>query len=235
MPIIHPSNQKPHPAVFPAAMALALALPAVAPAQTTPLNDTGLVQCVSNAGTWTACNTASTGNAATYPGQDGRFGRDAAQAAGALAPPKTGGGAAGFDFSPVALGGGQAALGSHACVYDNVTGLLWSAETLGPMNHAAVMAAGAAYNGASRCGAATGWRLPVRRELLSIVHNGVATPPAIDTAYFPGTQTNTTGYWTSDVYASDTAHARSVSFYDGTANVIDKSSLIYVRLVRSVP
>ena len=47
-----------------------------------------------------ACSVANTGNAAAYPRQDARFGRDAAQAAGQLLPAKTGGGAAGFDFTP---------------------------------------------------------------------------------------------------------------------------------------
>ena len=78
-----------------AAVALALLLPALAAAQTAPLNDTGQTLCYDGSAL-VACTAGNTGNAATHPGQDGRFGRDAAQAAGAL-PPKTGGGAAGFD------------------------------------------------------------------------------------------------------------------------------------------
>ena len=42
-----------------------------------------------------ACDSATTGDAGTRPRQDGRFGRDVA----ALA--KVGGGAAGFDFTPL--------------------------------------------------------------------------------------------------------------------------------------
>ena len=214
-----------------AAVALALLLPALAAAQTAPLNDTGQMQCVNNAGTWAAaCDAGSTGNAATHPGQDGRFGRDAAQAAGAL-PTKTGGGAAGFDFNALdASGNVTTTLGSHPCVYDNVTGLLWSTQTLGPMDHAAAMAAGAAYNSANRCGRNTGWRLPSRRVLLSIVHNG-AYSPAIDQTYFPGTASS--WYWSSDTYAPDPAVAWGVFFYDGFAGADGKAGTNSTRLVRS--
>ena len=61
----------------------------LASAQTAPLNDTGQAQCYNAANAAAPCDEATTGNGATHPGQDGRFGRDAAQAAGAL-PAKTG-------------------------------------------------------------------------------------------------------------------------------------------------
>src|SRR5690606_2208213 len=103
------------------------------------LNDTGQTLCTDSAGAATAC--AALGS---HPGQDGRFGRDA-QA-----------GAAAFDFIP--LGGN--------CVADRVTGLVWSAATL-PAQSWADAASSAAST--TDCGFTTGWRLPTRRELLSIV------------------------------------------------------------------
>ncbi len=106
--------------------ALALLLPALAAAQTAPLSDTGQTQCY-NGTTLVPCTAANTGNTAPYPGQDGRFGRDAAQAAGAL-PAKTGGGAAGFDFTALDVGGNATTPGGHACVKDNVTGLTWEVK-----------------------------------------------------------------------------------------------------------
>ena len=245
-------------------LALAL-LPAWAAAQTAPLNDTGQMQCVNNAGTWAAaCDAGSTGNAATHPGQDGRFGRDAAQAAGAL-PPKTGGGAAGFDFTALDAGGNDTATGSHACVKDNVTGLTWEVKQAGantdlrytghayawydsshPSNPGSqgantcngtlpgslcnTQAYAAAVNAAGLCGQTTGWRLPTRRELLSIVHNG-AYSPAIDQTYFPGTASS--WYWSSDTYAPDPAVAWGVFFYDGFAGADGKAGTNSTRLVRS--
>jgi hypothetical protein len=48
--------------------------------------------------------------AATYPRQDGRFGREAKAAAGTLS--KIGGGAAGFDYIKVAIGGSDLGAGA---------------------------------------------------------------------------------------------------------------------------
>ena len=232
-------------------LALAL-LPAWAAAQTAPLNDTGQMQCVNNAGTWAAaCDAGSTGNAATHPGQDGRFGRDAAQAAGAL-PPKTGGGAAGFDFTRLCWNGhpqGHAQCAGTlvanttgtvsappatdwTCTRDNVTGLVWSLQTQSATWNAATASTypDAGHNTPTRCGYDTGWRLPTRRELLSIVHNG-AYSPAIDQTYFPGTASS--WYWSSDTYAPDPAVAWGVFFYDGFAGADGKAGTNSTRLVRS--
>ena len=94
------------------------------------LNDTGQTLCYDAAGTVISC-TAPAGVAT----DDGRYGRDAAAAAGALT--KTGAGAAGFDFTKIANDGSAlaagAALGSNptdwACTQDNVTGLMWEVKT----------------------------------------------------------------------------------------------------------
>lgn len=71
----------------PATLAALALLPALACAQpTAPLNDTGQTLCYDGTGTLAACTSGNTGNAATHPGQDGRFGRDRAPLT------KTGGG-----------------------------------------------------------------------------------------------------------------------------------------------
>lgn len=96
------------------------------------LNDTGAVAF----GNETQNNLTS--EPASHPRQDSSFGRDAANAIGAL--PKVGAGPRGFDFTKVANNGGQlpdnAALGFAAgdwgCTYDNVTGLLWEVKVSAP-------------------------------------------------------------------------------------------------------
>lgn len=119
-------------------LALAL-LPTWAAAQTPPLpplNDTGQTLCYDGSA-MVACSVGNTGNAADYPGQDARFGRDAAN------PPKNpnSGGAAGFDFTKVCNSGEAAGQGScpaiptygtganqWGCVRDNVTNLMWEVK-----------------------------------------------------------------------------------------------------------
>lgn len=243
-----------------------VSLPALA-----QLNDTGVTTCLNAAGNaLEACTTANTGNAAPYPRQDARFGRDAAQAAGQL-PAKTGGGAAGFDFTPLDASGNTIALSGGvpvsppACVRDNVTNLIWEVKTtsglrskdhlyswyngstgyqdpsgyaagaacgntLAHCNTQAYVAAVNALSGAGRLCGATDWRLPTRRELLSITHLGASNQP-IDSNFFPNTVS--LWYWASDLYAPGPVGAWVVYFYYGDtgAYVLDFDN--YVRLVRS--
>lgn len=92
-----------------------------------PLNDTGQSLCYDSAGATVACTTTGA--------DDGRYGRDAANTAGALT--KTGAGTKGFDFTKIANNGttlaAGAALGAAAtdwaCTQDNVTGLTWEVKT----------------------------------------------------------------------------------------------------------
>ena len=185
------------------------------------LNDTGLSQCFDGSGL-VACSAANTGDTAPYPRQDARFGRDAWAAAGTLV--KTGGGSAGFDFTALNAAGQPATPGGHPCVRDNVTGLVWSTETLATTWAAATTAA----SGYSRCGQTQPWRLPTRRELLSIVHNGSAQP-AIDTTYFPGTASST--YWSGDAYGLDATKAWAVDFADGAPIQLAQDTSQSLRLV----
>jgi hypothetical protein len=222
-------------------------LPALAKAAPTGLlNDTGQTACQDNTAI-AACATVAV-NGGTHPRQDGRFGRDAKAAAGALT--KTGGGAAGFDFSKMCWNGDIEGSGTctgtlvanttgaasgtastdWACTRDNVTNLIWSLQsgsgnwTYATTTHPAEM------NTASRCGFATGWRAPTRRELLSIVHRGTGSP-AIDGNYFPATGSNY--FWSADASASDSTRAWLISFGDGNTATDIKGSAYDVRLVHS--
>jgi len=215
------------------------------PAQAAPLNDTGIA--------WSG--QYPTGDAATCiapAGQDCFQGRDKARADGTLAKtghsaydvnPVIGAYPNGFDYTKIAHDGTAlppaAALGTGAddwaCTRDNVTGLLWSLQTpmIANWNQAtAPTYPDAGQNSASRCGYASGWRLPTRRELLSIVHRG-AYSPAVDSAYFPVTVSDS--HWTADEYKPNTTGAWLVYLKDGTTVTEPKADPHFIRLVRSLP
>ena len=185
-----------------------------------PLNDSGQPLCHDGMGP-APCGVASSGDAAPYPRQDARFGRDAQAVVGVLV--KTGGGSAGFDFSRIAVDGsvlGEGASpganpGDWGCTRDNVTGLVWEVKTtdggLRDVRARFTVAAAQAYaaqtNAAALCGY-TDWRVPSRHELRSLV-SVAHTAPAIDPAYFPNTMPAANDmalYWTTD------PHARNQSF-----------------------
>jgi len=89
----------------------------------------------------------------------------------------------------------------------------------------------AAVNAATLCGASD-WRVPTRKELLTLMHAG-ATKPSIDTAYFPNSNTTTWWTWTNSTYAVDPASAWFVGFDYGFSNAISKThDGNVVRLVR---
>ena len=218
--------------------------------QTGVLNDTGQTQCDNGSNVLVACTSGNTGDASAMPRQDARFGRDAAAP---VQLGKTGSGAGGFDFTRICQNGDVAGTGvcpgiptanlgaigtlqasDWACNKDNVTYLIWSLES-GSGNWSAYANGSypASFNtGAGRCGYNTGWRLPTRRELLSIVNNGQPAP-AVDGSYFPATQS--TWYWTSDGYAANPPNVWVLNFYDGNAGIQSPSGTNYVRLVRSWP
>lgn len=223
---------------FPRTLLFAL-LFAAAPAHAAGLNDTGQTLCDDGANNTVVCTTDNTGDAATMPRQDGRFGRDPAAAVGQLT--KIGAGAAGFDFTKVCMNGTLNCAGAAsnaaapaatewACTKDNTTNLIWSLQTQSDTWANATTTLPTAANSATRCGFNTGWRLPTRRELLSIVHNGVLNP-AIDAAYFPSTAS--APYWSADTYAPNPAFAWNVYFFDGYAFASNKTNIVAVRLVRS--
>lgn len=104
------------------------------PALAAGLNDTGQSLCYDTAGNTVGCNVGG------YPRQDGRYGRDAANAAALLA--KSGAGASGFDYTRICNSGHIAGqIGCPAspavgrgfnewgCTRDNQTGLVWEVKT----------------------------------------------------------------------------------------------------------
>lgn len=232
---------------------LVIVQPITAQAQTGRLNDTGQTSCYNAANSAVACDAATAGNTGTHPHQDGRYGRDAARVVGGL-PVKTGGGVAGFDFSCVlwngtVINGANCTVGlvanttgaasgtpatDWACTRDNTTGVVWSLQTQGPLTWNAATGVGyadAGHNTPSRCGYSSAWRVPTRRELLSIVHHGLATAPRIDTTYFPSTQNN--WHWTADTFTPSATFAWIVHFNSGDTSANSKAVNHFVRLVRS--
>jgi hypothetical protein len=212
------------------------------------LNDTGVTTCFDGANLVT-CSDANTGDSASYPRQDARFGRDAARAAGQL-PAKIGGGAAGFDFTPLDASGNPIAIANGvpvsppSCTRDNVTGLIWEVKTVANMdtgfNEPDALNYPNITNADGLCGAHSGWRVPTRRELLSIVHFGTDRP-SIDTNYFPNTKSAVYtgalgwayGYWTSETCLfSSYPMYWFVEFGTGTT-YCQSSGGLHVRLVRS--
>lgn len=235
------------PRILPVTLLLGVSLSLHA-APTGLLNDTGQGTCYDGANLG-ACDTANSGDSAAYPRQDGRFGRDAAAAAGQLA--KTGAGAAGFDYTRMCFNGDPEGSGTctgalvanttdmptgapssdWACTKDNVTNLVWSLQSgNGEWTTYARTTLPAATNAATRCGYSDGWRLPTRRELLSLVHHGVAQP-SIDSAYFPDTQSFM--YWSADPYVPYAPGAWFVNFNNGGTGSFFRTNPYYVRIVRS--
>lgn len=89
-----------------------------------------------------------------------------------------------------------------------------------------------AVNAAGLCGA-TDWRMPTKKELLSIVHYGRVNP-SIDTGFFPNTQS--TWFWSSSSYAGNTGTAWGLGFGSGYVDYYGKDGFgsgSHVRLVRA--
>jgi Protein of unknown function (DUF1566) len=207
-----------------------------------PVNfDTGQTLCYDDTSV-VACG------AMTHPRQDAEFGRDAEATANTLS--KAGAGAAGFDYTKVCMNGMLNCVGgvSHnavpaatdwACTKDNVTGLTWSLQTgddnwdngINAANNLAASNHFSNANVASRCGFSTGWRLPTRRELLSLVHSGLALSPSVDVDFFPATLSAV--YLTSDPHAQQPTDVWHVDFTDGHTTSSGKGLQVAVRLVRS--
>jgi len=121
-----------------------------------------------------------------------------------------------------------------ACTRDNATGLIWSLQTQSSVTWVTATAArysDAGHNTPARCGYSSGWRIPSRRELLSIVDNGLDTGPMVNAAYFPATQSHS--YWTSDTYAPFPSGAWLVYFNSGYSGANLKTYKYFVRLVRT--
>jgi hypothetical protein len=81
-----------------------------------------------------------------------------------------------------------------------------------------------AANAANRCGFGSGWRLPMRRELLSIVNNGTANPTIATGLFTAAPGTLSANYWSSDTDAALPTAAWAVAFTTGTSSPADKAT-----------
>ncbi len=145
------------------------------------------------------------------------------------------------------------------CIWDRVTNLIWEVKTdnnpadIQDKDHTYAWRA-ATPSGSPACGlllscntnncisivddqdicgevSQNDWRLPTRRELLSIVDHHRSSSPVIDTGYFPNALDNV--YWSADGRASDPVSAWVVSFANGDTGASSQTTPRRVRLVRS--
>lgn len=100
---------------------------------------------------------------------------------------------------------------NNGTVTDNVTGLMWQRQDDG---NARTWDNAIAYCDSLNFAGYTGWRLPSKKELVSIVDYSKLYPgPTIDQAAFPGTKSS--NYWSSTTYAHSTYSAWIVYFGNG--------------------
>lgn len=221
------------------------------------LNDTGQTQCADASDALVACDSTTTGDAGTRPRQDGRFGRDVA------APVKVGGGAAGFDFTPLVASGNAIALTTGAtpvpvstprCIKDNLTNLIWEVKTTSGLQDTSYTYAWGSNAGVASCGASVN---PCNTDAYIAALNAanlcgetandwrLPTMRELQGIVHNGMTTppaidvnffpatQSNWYWTSDTYAPGPSDAWIVHFYEANCLSGDKSSPYYIRLVRS--
>ncbi|MBU0676405.1 MAG: DUF1566 domain-containing protein [Proteobacteria bacterium] len=126
---------------------------------------------------------------------------------------------------PVALAGSFADNG-NGTVTDNDTGLVWQQHDDGTTRQ---WEAAISYCKVFSLAGAGDWRLPNIKELQAIIDEFTYSP-AIDPAYFPGT--NLSGYWSSTASSFSSSLAWGVNFSNGYVHNYDKSNNYYVRCVR---
>ncbi len=126
---------------------------------------------------------------------------------------------------------------SDGTVTDDLTGLIWlkNANCFGEKDWTTALSdANGLASGTcdlTDSSSAGDWRLPNRKELLSLIDLG-KTGPALPTGHpFSGVQ-QAGGYWSSTTYANDTAYAWNVFLEFGRVDYGYKIALIYVWPVR---
>jgi hypothetical protein len=137
----------------------------------------------------------------------------------------------------------------NATITDNNTGLMWQMyENASTYNwYQASGTYNAMHNPTSQdlCGSLNiggygDWRLPSKKELITIVDFSIPYPgPTIKTTYFPNTHASidnyywsSTTYWMSTYYASYPDVAWSVYFGYGSSEAVNKGTVLHVRCVR---
>ena len=132
-------------------------------------------------------------------------------------------------------------------ITDNATGLVWQKCSAGLSDANCATGSAATYtwaNALTYCNAntaglpGTGWRLPNRRELLSIVDYSTSAP-AINSTYFPATPgiPSASTFWSATTHQTpaDQGSAFPVTFWDGSSRIAGvgaKTFVYYVRCVR---
>ncbi len=124
---------------------------------------------------------------------------------------------------------------------DYNTGLMWQQEdTHHTYNwyrasgtyHATYNPGSESVCGSLRLGGWTDWRLPSKKELMSIVDYSIPHPgPTIATGYFKNTKT-ASDYWSSTTFSEVSLGAGSLDFEGGYINEGLKTNMDYVRCVR---
>jgi len=119
-----------------------------------------------------------------------------------------------------------------AAVRDETTGLTWAREPITVDNWTkATEERVASELATSRLAGMDGWRIPTRRELVTLVDD-TRHSPAIDTTFFPETASD--WFWTSTVAAPSPGDcAWYVNFGYGRASWFYRSSDGFVRAVRA--
>ena len=128
-------------------------------------------------------------------------------------------------------------------VRDNETGLIWEVKQKldGVKNYDNPNDADNTYTWAesnkkfidalntAHLGGFSDWRLPTIDELKTLIDIS-KTKPAINTDYFPNTQSSF--YWSSTTFAGNTPNAWGVHFFYGYDSNYNSLSSYYVRAVR---
>jgi hypothetical protein len=119
-------------------------------------------------------------------------------------------------------------------VYDTRTKLTWARCSVGQewKNEHCVGAVSTFTFVSAQKQASSGWRVPTKDELVTLIDPDRKSFPAIDMAAFPDMDANHPWYWSST--PNGTAIAWYVDFTDGyTSGFVDGINTLAIRLVRS--
>lgn len=112
-------------------------------------------------------------------------------------------------------------------ISDNNTGLMWQKEPAGLKSWDVANN----YCNGLTLGGYTGWHLPPKKDLFSIVNYGASSPPLLDSSVFGGA---TGKYWTMNVDSGSSSNMWYVSFDDGSSATLGKSNSFNTRCVRGI-